>query len=323
MLGKLALGAAKSGNTVEAQAAVSRMEFAFGRNLNEFYSTRIGTVLAIVGIITSAIRLSESNTGLEKAMNGLLLTSSLLKLIAAAGGWALSLGVAEGVSTTLSTLFGLASGLSFIAAIAGCIILLIILTSKKDPQTPLEKFVSGQAEKGGYRMTNGIEVDYFQVTKTNDQVNCIGVTFSENDEFTNCIKVLANNTFEISALTNASNTVWEIATDQFGYAEFATFVFPDARTQNGVFIKLKNGKVVAEGTTAADANEHKWICEVSGHTSYTTVNRTINGVNSIEKHLMKAVFTIKNVDSFRNNVNDYLNIAGGNLVVRNTPKKWS
>ena len=55
----------------------------------------------------------------------------------------------------------------------------------------------------------------------------------------NCIRVQPDKSLDLSALSHSSDTVWEINTDQFDYAKFATLVYVPDDTSNGVFIKLK------------------------------------------------------------------------------------
>ena len=164
-----------------AERSISKMEFAFGRNLDEFLATRVAAIFAVVNIVLSAIQLAKSDTPLEKAMNALFLASGVLELISAVGGWTLSL-VAVESEATLATVFGLAAALGVAAAIAGCIILIVMIATHKDPPTPLENFVSHQAADAGYRMKEGVDIDYFQVTKVNGEADTIGIAISENTD---------------------------------------------------------------------------------------------------------------------------------------------
>ena len=307
---------------LEAERNMTKMERAFGKNLGEFIATRLAAVFATINIVLSAIQLSESKTGIEKAMNSLFLVSGILELISVIGTWVIG---AESVAagSTLATVFGLASVLGIIAAVAGAIILIIILATHKDPPTPLENFVNNQAAKAGYKMEKGVDIDYFQVNKINNQSNTVGISISEDSDVKNCIRVLPDKTFDLSTLSYGTDTVWEIATDEFGYAKFATFVYSSKQEPSGVFIKLKNGHVVAEGAIA-DENEdcYKWICEITGDPNYKKDSITIGSNTIIQKFLQSASFSIKNVASDKKKVNDYLNVGNGKLMVNTQPKEW-
>ena len=120
--------------TSELQETYSRMTKAFGRNLNEFMSTRFAAAMAIVNIVLSAMALANDHTTMEEAQDGLFLGSAVMQLVSAAAGWAAGAIVAEASTVTvLSTIAGLASALGIVAAVAGIIIMLVIISKHKDP----------------------------------------------------------------------------------------------------------------------------------------------------------------------------------------------
>ena len=169
-----------------------------------------------------------------------------------------------------------------------------------------------------------VDIDYFQVIKTNGLADSVGLSLFENSAIQNCVRILPDLTFDISTATHTPDTVWEIKTDQFGYAKFATIVYPPNAPQKAVFIKLKGNNVIAEGaTTNGDDNEQKWICEITDTPNYEKVSKTISGNTVIQKFLHSGTFTIKNVASHIAKTTSYLNVDDtGKLIVNTTPKKW-
>ena len=307
---------------VEAEQSMGKMERAFGKNLEEFVATRLATIFATVNIILSAIQLANSDTFLEKAMNSLFLVSGILEFISIIGTWAIG---AEAVAagSALATTFGIASALSVVGAVLAAIIMIVILATHKTPPTPLENFVNDQAAKAGYKMEYGVDIDYFVVNKIDDLTTTIGLSISEDSGFKKCIRVSNDKTFDISALSYGFDTVWEISTDEFGYAKFATFVNSSDLGLTGIFLKLKDGVLVAEGSVADEDKEtYQWICKIIGEPNYTTDSENIGENTIIHKYLQGATFTIKNLASSRKGVNDYVNVENGKLVVNENPKEW-
>ena len=161
------------------EAQFPRLTKAFGRNLEEFMATRFAAAMAIVGIVLSAIAVANSKTPLDKAMNSLFLASATLDFVAAAAGWAISLGVESIGALSVAAIATTASVLAIAAAIAGVIILIIILTQHKDPPDPVANFVnSNDVNSAGFFMEYEAAIDYFQVV-TDEKGNS---NFTQNKE---------------------------------------------------------------------------------------------------------------------------------------------
>ena len=321
--GTTALLAAENAEEIMVtERSMSKMERAFGKNLNEFVATRLAAVFATINIVLSAIQLSNSDTGIEKAMNSMFLISGILEMVSIVGTWAIS-AASIAAGSTLATVFGVASALGVIAAVVGTIIMVVILATHKDPPTPLENFVNDQAAKAGYKMDKGVDIDYFQPSSIDDQINALGIAISETSGYDKCIRALPDHTLDLSTLSYGSDTVWEIDTDQFGYAKFATTIYPKETTSVSILLKLKNGKLIGEGSVAEeDENSYKWVCGITGEPVYTTTSQEIGGNNVTQKFLQSATFTIKNFASSKKGIDDYLNIVNGKLVVNENPTEW-
>lgn len=122
-------------------------------------ATRFSAAMAVVGIVSSAIALGNSETPLETAMNSLFLASATLELVAVAARWAVS---AIRGACSFVRMLSAAGYLGIAAAVAGVIILIIILN--KTIQDPIETFVnSADVKNGGFFMEYETAIDYFQV----------------------------------------------------------------------------------------------------------------------------------------------------------------
>ena len=184
--------------------------------------------------------------------------------------------------------------------------MVVILATHKDPPTPLENFVNDQAAKAGYKMDKGVDIDYFQPSSIDDQINALGIAISETSSNDKCIRALPDHTLDLSTLSYGSDTVWEIDTDQFGYAKFATTIYPKETTSVSIFLKLKNGKLIGEGSVAEeDENSYKWVCGITGEPVYTTTSQEIEGNNVTQRILQSATFTIKNFASSKKGIDHH------------------
>ena len=97
-------------------------------------------------------------------MNSLFLASATLDLVASAAGWAVSLGIEAIGALSVAAIATAAGALAIAAAIAGVIILIVILTQHKNPPDPTTNFVNSTAVKnGGFFMEYETAIDYFQV----------------------------------------------------------------------------------------------------------------------------------------------------------------
>lgn len=97
-------------------------------------------------------------------MNSLFFASATLDLVAAAAGWAVSLGIEAIGGLSVAAIATAAGALAIAAAIAGVIILIIILTQHKNPPDSIANFVNSAAVKnGGFFMEYETAIDYFQV----------------------------------------------------------------------------------------------------------------------------------------------------------------
>ena len=146
-------------HAAQFEAQYPRLTKVFGRNIEEFMATRFSAAMAVVGIVSSAIALGNSETPLETAMNSLFLASATLELVAVAARWAVS---AIRGACSFVRMLSAAGYLGIAAAVAGVIILIIILN--KTIHDPIETFVnSADVKNGGFFMEYETAIDYFQV----------------------------------------------------------------------------------------------------------------------------------------------------------------
>ena len=200
-----------------------RLAKMFGRNVTETLSSTLGAVLSIINIIVSAISISNATSPLEKAMHSLMIASGSLQLIAIVGNWVLAgLNVAGGVAANILSLCG---ALSVVAALAGIVIMIVLMCQKQDPPDPLKDFVNDEADKAGLRMTQGIEIDYFDVVQDNTGTSYSGISLKYADKYLrmNAMNAVPN----LADLDHYPTTVFNLTTDENGQSNIFTTLTDD------------------------------------------------------------------------------------------------
>ena len=299
----------------DMRASYPRMTKAFGRNLTEFMATRFAAALAIVNIVLSAIHLARSETTMDKVLNGLFLASGILELVSAVAGWvAGSITAGTTAATVLSTIAGFASALGIIAAIAGIIVLFVVVFKNKDPETPLHHFVHNDAKDEGFFMQYATDIDYFQViSDESGKTRKLGVAIQQEGNERKCLCAPSDGSVTLSQITYGYDTVLSIETDENGYAKILTILY-DPKIEDSleaVALTLDRGRLSMRGKNTDKPKTQLWIAECRGDVQ-----------EDDDKHLIAASFYLKNAQSQESGSTDYLTVVGGRVTVSSTPMKW-
>ena len=305
--------------STDLEADYPRFTKAFGRNLDEFMATRFGAALAIVNIVLSAINLANAETTMDKVQNGLFLGSGILELIGAVAGW---VGGSVATDTLLGSIvywLGFAGPLGILAAIAGVIVLIVILSTHKAPETPLHHFVHNDAKDAGFFMEHATEIDYFQfVSDKNGITRELGVAMQQEGNEDRCLCALSDGSITISGITYDYDTVLSVETDEKGYAQFLTIVYnPESKDSlRAVALTLDDGKLSMTGKNTDNPKKQLWIAECQGDVQ-----------EDKDKHLIAASFYLKNAAQSSNQKDEqkYLTVVDNKVTVTDSAKhatKW-
>ena len=302
-------------NATDLEAAYPRLTKAFGRNLDEFMATRFAAALAIVNIVLSAINLANAETTMDKVQDGLFLASGILELVSAVATWiAGSLAAESTAATVLSAIAGFAGPLGILAAIAGVIVLFVVLGTHKDPETPLHHFVHNDAKDKGFFMEHATDIDYFQIISDEDgKTRELGVAMQQEGNEDKCLSALFDGSITISGITYDYDTILSVQTDENGYAKILTVLYnPESKDSlKAVALTLDGGELSMTEKNTDNPKKQLWIAECQGDVQ-----------EDDDKHLIAASFYLKNAQSQESGSTDYLTVVGGKVTVSSTPMKW-
>ncbi|XP_070567575.1 uncharacterized protein [Ptychodera flava] len=284
----------------------------FGRNLEEFMATRFAAFMSVVGIGLAVLGLADSEDQVSEAMNSLFLIASVLDMVSAAAGWALSSGIATVGGLSIASIASLASALSIFAAFAGIVIMMVIMFTHKDPPDPIDQFVkSDDVKKGGYYMEHCTAIDYFQViTDESGKARSIGIAMNPSD--TNLyLTVNPDGSLSTGVLSHAYSTVLSTSTDYKGQSIFLTKVWGKDNKPSILTLTLDDTKQLSMKGTIDDSKkqtQQRWKATCTG-----------NVKEDDKQHLESASFTIENV--YWPGV--YLTYQGTSIVTGETQQVWN
>ncbi|KAJ3514038.1 hypothetical protein NLJ89_g2607 [Agrocybe chaxingu] len=165
----------KESMEMDASEAAPFMKY-FGRNASEFLARTAGIVLGLVNIALAAWTIATTSDPLEKDMAILNIVSGGLAILGIAAGWIASsialtsieagliAGVMVGVLEFAAAVLG---PLSLAFAVAGMIVMIVMMFRHQDPPDPLKDFAEGQAKDIGLYMPKKTQIDYFNVIPPN------------------------------------------------------------------------------------------------------------------------------------------------------------
>ena len=297
----------------ELDAKCSTMIKYFGRNLEEFMATRFAAAMAIVGIVLRALSLADSSTDLDKAMNSLFLASAGLDLVAAAAGWAVSLGVESIGALSVSLIASLASGLAIAAAVAGVIVMIVLLTQHHDPPDLVQEFAESQDVKsGGYYIEHDTDIDYFSVIYDNNGKDReLGFSMQPKDD-SYYLNVSSDVSLSLGALTHGYDSVLSISTDYMGNSRIATKVWDASYSPQVLLLTIDDGQAVKMASQINDdqkKSQQQWKTSCNGD-----VKKDDAG------NLLSASFTIYDVQG---GTKYYLTGSSRSVSATTTPSTWT
>ncbi|HVR97872.1 MAG TPA: hypothetical protein VMW27_14735 [Thermoanaerobaculia bacterium] len=296
----------------------------FGRNLGELTAQVFGAALAIVTIVLCAIELANTTDPLNLWMNSLMIASAGLQLIAIVGGWAMAgFGVA---SAGMAAILSVCGALAIAAAIAGIVIMIILMTRSQDPPDPIRDFANGRAAAAGLQMPHQIEVDYFDIVPAKDGVSYDGVAFQAGGKYLK----LALNKAGLGTLTHEPDTLFFIDTDGDGSSAIFTRLVEGDRTVTVFLTADSSGNITAakaptpptpddKGVLSPEAvrtyeqqvKQQRWKCRCAGQVSQYQDKEG-------DRHLMSAAFTVESAG----HPGKYLTPSGDGLKLQTSADQW-
>lgn len=280
----------------------------FGRNLNEFIATRVGAIMSVLALIFSAIDLAKAETPMEKAIDICFVVSSSLEVIALGGAWAIGgLGLeATAIGGCLvSTIFPILSGLAVLAAIAGIVLTIILLTKK--PESPVKKFAEKEAKDAGLYMPYKAEIDSFEIIQPASGPQLSGAALCTG---TSCLRMESGGTVSLSTLDNTGNTCFYLSVDADGNTMFVAPLTDEKGVSAAVRLTYADGKVSAAApfTKQEDLPKQQWHAKL-----------VQAPVMDADDHILSGVFQIC-ADA---NMTQYLGVSGNTPVVSTTAYNWT
>lgn len=203
-------------NQLASEEEVAMVYKIFGKNLDEFISTRIGPIMILAGMGYSIYQIATGDKGLDLVNDCLNLVAGGLMLLATVGEM-----IAEG---TLATILCCAGPLAVVVALAGVGLMLYMLFRKKPD--PVKQFVDDYCKPAGFYVSSKCSaIDYAVPYKNSDQNNLmmLGSTFSCNGQY---LRVSDTGSVELGQNNNMPDYVWVITTDGQGLSRIAALIQP-------------------------------------------------------------------------------------------------
>ncbi|RKL46663.1 hypothetical protein BFJ70_g3148 [Fusarium oxysporum] len=240
-------------------AEFSKVERMMGRNMGEIIGTVAGLAMAAASIVMAAIDLGDQKEELLITMDIIMITSSVIQILAVVAGWITVAGAAaeSGIMATLASYSAVSlcatwgGPVSIVFAIIG-IIIFIIWFSNQDHRDPTQKFLDEQAEQAGLRMRGDKQApEYFGVVpaaENNPSLVGLGIRgplvsvkpYLDDNQQEHLLKVTEAQQQYIKLDTDnkvpivvekidfSMNTVWSLETGPDG----KSFIYTAAFTQN-------------------------------------------------------------------------------------------
>ncbi|KAA2240902.1 hypothetical protein F0L74_20335 [Chitinophaga agrisoli] len=217
----------------------------FGKNLDEFVATRLGTILVLAGIGFSIYMMTTGETGVALASDIINVVGGALALFNTFGEWAILGGyVAE--EGAMATLITCAGPLAILAALAG-IGLMLYQLFKKQPD-PVEDFVNNYVKPAGFYVGRQAgAMDYAVAHQNPDKDNLMMIGFTLTSSYYNKVIGIQNDgRFSYGANTSLPDTVWQASTDAQGMSRILTIIQPAGVTApKVVFLSLMSDQTVS------------------------------------------------------------------------------
>jgi hypothetical protein len=203
-------------DSIESAQEISWMYKVFGRNLDEFISTRLGPVFIIAGMGYSIWLIVNGDAGLALASDILNLVAGGLMLLASAGAM-----IAEGV---LATILSCAGPLAIIVALAGVALMIYEIYHKKPD--PVEQFVNTYCKPAGFYVPSKCTAIDYAVAysdSTKNDLTMLGFTLGSAGK---CLRLTESGVIELGDNNNMPEFVWSSKTDGQGMTQIGAFTMP-------------------------------------------------------------------------------------------------
>lgn len=228
----------KESTSLESRVSSNIVVRLFGNTFKAVIGT-IGAVLSIVSIITTSLAIKNDKTSLEIAMDSLLLASSCLQLVAIVGNFALSaFAITAGVLPALCTAVG---ALAFVAAVAGFIIGIVIMTTQK-PDDPFEDFVLETLSGTNLRMEYECALEYISTEAMKGSTAVNGISFFNKAE-NKALALNEDNSISLKEFDYSNNMVWSLSTDENGDSYIYTTHYINDDTVEAVYLTVEDNKL--------------------------------------------------------------------------------
>ncbi len=209
---------------------VSWTEKIFGKNLDEFVSTRIGPVLILASIGLSIYFATQADSVISLFSDIANIIAGALMLFAMVGQWAISGGIiaAEGI---MSYFIAAAGPLAIIAALAGVALMIATMFIKKPD--PVEEFVDEYAGPAGFAVKSKCSAidyafHYANPDKSNLMMMGIKITTCLKEALSLCCN--SNGSIGGKSATDLPDCVWQVTTDGLGMSQIQTVAMPEGDT---------------------------------------------------------------------------------------------
>jgi hypothetical protein len=232
--------------TIAVNKEVSWASKIFGKNLDEFVSTRIGPVFVLAGIGLSLYFIIHNHeTGLALASDILSVTAGSLMLFAQIGAWAIAEDGTILGSEALAGFFTAAGPLGIIAALVGVGIMLYEMF--KTPPDPVQEFVDQYVKPTEFYVpSQSTAIDYATNYINPDQNKLLMIGFSLTSQEKSLTVKPSGSVGVVSATTTLPDCIWQAVTDGSGLSKIATVVQPDTtKPADVVWLSLMSDNTVS------------------------------------------------------------------------------
>lgn len=218
----------------------------FGRNLDEFVSTRVGPIFVLAGIGLSLYFIIHNHeTGLALASDIIGIVGGSLVLFAQIGAWAIAEDGTILGSEALAGFVSAAGPLGILAALVGVGIMLYEMF--KTPPDPVQEFVDQYVKPTDFYMpSQSTAIEYATNYINPDQNKLLMVGFSLTSQEKSLTVKPSGSVGVIAATTTLPDCIWQAVTDGSGLSKIATVVQPDTtKPANVVWLSLMSDNTVS------------------------------------------------------------------------------
>lgn len=225
----------------------------FGRCAGEFLTNAVGSLLAGVNIVLSAIDIAKTTDPLQKTMDSLMIISSGLQLLAIGASWIVGAGLAaEGAVAVLEMVAACSGPLAIVFAVAGLIVMIVMMFLHKDPPNPVQDFLDKHAAPEGLKMPYETDIDFFNVVPPDSSSNSLnGIAFGSGQTYLKLGAEDASTSHQFGIESSADityypDTCWSVTTNYLGNTSIFTYALDSKNNRVTICLgKSTDGKLQA------------------------------------------------------------------------------